>query len=519
MSSIVELQFDPYIPRLGILIDGKQPSDFSRLIQYTNEDILNWQDEIFDLLYFEIKDQYSVIFTGTKLDSEILKLKAKNSQYCVKFNIKNFLIPDSFQSRMIKLNKLIKTSNITQFTKTEINSIFSLSKTVEKYSNDIMNIDINNSFCKVKVYSAQYIESLFNNKYLFFITSDFSEIENYIKKKSVNCLSFIIFINADNKLLNIIDNNFIFETTEENLFDIIFQCFLSFPLLIAFRNCITSLYSNPNLRKQLLDIIKIEPIICCDIDLPIEVGKSKKLNLYLDPKIGHVPKLEFRIKDSSIATCNGLCVFGKNQGTTQLELYKIGEKSPFLTKDINVIKRNRIKKLMLSDDELILGQGDTKILKTDYAPINADNVNTIQWKSSKPTIVSVVNGKLTANEVGTCKVFCTAENVSAQCICQVKPYLENFVIENINIDNEILLTSMQEVLLKVKCNPQNSIDGNLKIISSDLSIVNVVGNKLIAKNKGCATITIVNSSERVKKQFKVNVVREKNNLLKKLFGK
>ena len=41
MPNVVQVKYNPYIPRLSILIDGKQPSEFSQLVQYSDEDI--WQ--------------------------------------------------------------------------------------------------------------------------------------------------------------------------------------------------------------------------------------------------------------------------------------------------------------------------------------------------------------------------------------------------------------------------------------------------------------------------------------------
>ena len=77
---------------------------------------------------------------------------------------------------------------------------------------------------------------------------------------------------------------------------------------------------------------------------------------------------------------------------------------------------------------------------------------------------------------------------------------------------------MEEIELKVKCIPENSIDSKLIFESSDKNIVNIVGNKLIGKSKGNAEITIHNVTDSVRKVISVKVVKNKNGLFYKLFN-
>lgn len=42
MATQINMQYNPYLPRLTVLIDGKQPSEYSRLTQFADEDIWKW---------------------------------------------------------------------------------------------------------------------------------------------------------------------------------------------------------------------------------------------------------------------------------------------------------------------------------------------------------------------------------------------------------------------------------------------------------------------------------------------
>ena len=74
MSALVELQYNPYLPQLSILINGTPPSDLSRLIQYSDEDIWQWADEIMDAIYAETREKFAVYFIGMPYDADVIHI-------------------------------------------------------------------------------------------------------------------------------------------------------------------------------------------------------------------------------------------------------------------------------------------------------------------------------------------------------------------------------------------------------------------------------------------------------------
>ena len=282
--------------------------------------------------------------------------------------------------------------------------------------------------------------------------------------------------------------------------------------MLAFRNCIQRIPSGIDLSK----ITTIDPVIHVNIEKTVEVGRSNRIQMEVEPPLSSPPQVIFRILDTTIATTDNLCVFGVKTGKTQLEAYCYGSRKPFQVCEIKVIERNRIKKIILNDDELILGVGDCKRLQYDYSPINADNVETVRWKSSDETIASVNSyGTLTCHSPGNCKIWCIAENISAVCNCEVKPYMETI---SVDLKSDTLyLKPMQEYEVEIKIYPENSIDRDCTMTSSDYNIANIIGNKVVAKNIGTATIEIVNVTGRKKATFTVNVY--KSDFIRRLFRK
>lgn len=511
MTRMVEIEYNPYIPQLKIVIDGLQPPDFSRLIQYSDEDVWQWSHEIVDTIYAEVRDDFVLLFTGTEQDTEIMRFVCENCKNCVGFKHKEFLIPDSLPKRMGKLNQLIKKAGITSYEKTVIDATFLIPPTMQNYLEDIMSIDINNMFCAVRV-NTMGLKSSFNesdNDVLFILSKSLDDGVKHLQRLTLQKPAFILIIGNNNRILSIKKSYWCIETTQEQLFNSIFNCFIQMPLVYAFRKCIGSIRGGNKIAKELQLISCIEPLIIVTTDKEVEVGKSIRLTTSLEPDVGVVPKLIYKVRNQQIASCDGLSVYGLTEGACILEIYKSGSKQPFFTKEIRIYKRNRITRLILSDDSLLLGINDKKRLVVDYYPSDADNTSTISWKSTNENIVNIdTTGHVTAVSPGTCRIICTAENVSAQCHCTVKPYLQDLVFDFVTDDNGILaMVPLQELNVGIERIPNDCIDGEVNISSSNYDIVNVANSTLYAKNAGEATITVTNSSARISRSFNVVVFK------------
>lgn len=525
MPRLVELKYNPYIPQVQILIDGNQIPEFSRLIQYTDEDIWLWITKFMDTLYSEIRDEYFISFIGTRQDAVILRFVCEQDEHCVGFRHTEFSVDDGLATRMRKLNQLIKKTGTTVFEKSIIDANFFVASSFQQFLEEIISLDINNLFCTVRISSIganfQYDDN--EKSVLFLLVCSVEEGKKKLQRPNVEKPAFVLIIGPEKKVLDVTNRGWFIQTTEELLFETIFDCFLQMPLVIAFRNCVRSIKGGNKVSKELRLITGIEPLVNIIVSSEIEVGKSNRISVALEPEVGNRPQLIFHISNSQIASCDGMSVCGLKEGICTLEVYRKGGKQPFFTKDIKIFKRNRITKLLLADDSIVLGMNDRKKMKLDYYPSDADNVASIIWKSSNENIARIDStGSIVAAGIGSCRLICIAENVSAQCICTVKPYLSD-IETNLQLDenNTLSMFPLQEISVVVNCIPNDCIDGVVTLESSDTNIVNVVKNTLYAKNIGSATVRIKNSTMRIQRSFSVMVnkkeLEKKKSFFKSLF--
>lgn len=520
MPRLVELQYNPYIPQLQILIDGTPPPEFSRLIQYSDEDMWLWIKEVMDTLYSEVRDEFFVSFTGTKQDAEIVRFVCGQNEHCIGFRHTEFLVAEGLAKRMGKLNQLIKKTGTTVYEKTVIDASFFVAPSFKRFLEDIISLDINNLFCAVRVSTmggkSQYDDD--DKSVLFLLVDSVEDGRQQLQRLNVNKPAFVILVGSERRFLDVTEHGWFIQTTEELLFETIFDCFLQISLLIAFRKCVRSIKGGNKISKELGLITCIEPLVNISVGKEIEVGRSIRLSTTLEPAVGDIPKLVYQVRNSQVASCDGMAVYGLSEGICTLEVFKTGSKQPFFTKDIKVYKRNRITKLLLSEDSVVLGFNDRKRLLLDHYPSDADNVDTITWKTTDEKIAKVDNsGNVVAVGNGSCRLICTAENVSVQCMCTVKPYLSDIETDLQLDENDTLsLLPLQEITISIKCIPNDCIDDAITLVSSDTNIVNVVKNTLYAKNIGSATVTMKNNTSRIRRSFTV-VVNKKEPEKKKGF--
>ena len=109
MATEIGMQYNPFLPQLNVLIDGKQPPEYSRLTQFSNEDIWQWHSEILQVLYSEIRDDFFVVFTGREADADIMCLECEKNEHCLGFTVKQPMVNIPLQKRLGELNQLIKT--------------------------------------------------------------------------------------------------------------------------------------------------------------------------------------------------------------------------------------------------------------------------------------------------------------------------------------------------------------------------------------------------------------------------
>lgn len=506
----VELTYNPYVPRLSITIDGREPDSYSRLIQYGDEPIGVWCDTIVEDIAAELRRDFGVEFVGLATHAALVRRAALRCASCIDFKEYRFEIDTPINVRMGRLNQILKQNRGIRHTQHLVKVTFVVAEPYLDATPALESLSIGNEYCRVStqvvrlsnIRSAQIDAS----SYVILL----SDARSDLAKLPLSARAIYHVSCGRNDVVEGLEGNVISIVTKaQDIMDAVTTCLLDAPLTDAYVECLESLKG----RQFPQELRAIEPTVTIQLNKKIELQRSNPIRLIVSPEGKRTPHVRFRVLDESIATSDGLAVFGRKVGRTTLEAYYVGESTPFETVPIEVYKRNRITELILSDRSVSVGIGSRRRVGLEYVPEDADNASSIRWASTNPAVATVSSdGGIVAKSKGVCDIIVSAEGVTAKCRCAAMPYLQELTVTMPLVtddDGSYLMCPMQEVILEIFKVPSESIDGKLDIKSSAYDVVNVVGTKAIAKNQGDATLYISNATGSRKVTLRIRVNKQK----------
>ncbi len=214
----------------------------------------------------------------------------------------------------------------------------------------------------------------------------------------------------------------------------------------------------------------------------LNLGKSYTLKATVSPSNASNKDVTFSSSKKTVATVSSKGVVkAKKVGTTTITV-KTKDGGKKATCKITV--KRPVTKVKLNQTKLTLGVKETFTLKATVSPSNATNKK-VTYKSSKPSIVAVKNGKLTAKKKGKATITATADGKKATCTVTVKA-----------APNKITLNAKSKTLkkgktfqLKAKLT-KNTASYKITYKTSNKKIATVSSSgKIKAVKKGKATIT------------------------------
>lgn len=516
----VELKYSYVDKEMSILIDNNILEASSRLNRYMSMPFYNWAPRILNDIYDIIGSDFVLYYTGREEEYRILMSLANEIGKKIRIVYKEPVVNMTIQKRMKKLGSFLKNNPNLKYSKHQRNILFLGNKEIlNKYAEEIRMLQAENSYCKLN-----FIMSVNGEK----ASIDLNDILVYMyrnnddNKFNINEASNNYNIVMEEALINnsICIQNGIYtcSLSKATFFDNMFCFLLLFPLTDVLHDVIEEVVgrnNNINSKQKLFlkSLLKNEPVYDLDVKQEIEVDEFVKWQITVFPEVSYIPNYIFEYSDFGIVKCSNQGIQGLSEGNCCVKLHKKGDLKTLKEFNFHVYKRNRISDIIFLDKELVLGIGKTHKMEVSFVPDNADNMNKILWTSSNSEVATVnQDGLIVGKKLGTCLITCKAEKIVANCRVQCKAHLERIEFRNVE-NNKIHLIKGEEFILKIKKIPGDSIDGELKIISNDMFVVNASGYKLSAIDCGVTTIIITNLTNTVSRKIRV-VVSAKNETIK-----
>ncbi len=146
-----------------------------------------------------------------------------------------------------------------------------------------------------------------------------------------------------------------------------------------------------------------------------------------------------------------------------------------------------VTEVTLSQSSLILDEGATAQLIATVLPTDATD-KTVTWSSSNPSVATVSDGLVTAQQEGTTLITASAGGQSAQCTVTVQKGVVA-VTEVTLSQTSLTLDEGESATLTATVLPADATDKTVTWSSSNSSVATVSGGVVTAVGEGTATIT------------------------------
>lgn len=205
--------------------------------------------------------------------------------------------------------------------------------------------------------------------------------------------------------------------------------------------------------------------------------------------------VEFASSDKAVATIdNDGNVFGLKAGKTIITatvtaIAGDGSKNVYTAEGELTVKTIPLNSIAFDKviKEMKLGATDT--LSIIYNPQNTTDAKDVTWTSSNPSVISVENGKLTANAVGTADITAKVGDKTVTCTITVKEEKKaeqpKPVITNKKSDNKPAAKSVSKAndAKKAKTGDNNNVVLFLVMFAAAVAMIGVITGKSLRRNR------------------------------------
>ena len=134
--------------------------------------------------------------------------------------------------------------------------------------------------------------------------------------------------------------------------------------------------------------------------------------------------------------------------------------------------------------------GESATLTATVFPSNATDKN-VRWTSTNTSVVSAMDGKVTALKVGSATVKVTTQDGGRTASCRVTVKSKAVSVESVRLDKkDLTLTVGKSEVLTAMVSPSNATNRTVRWSSSDETVASAVNGRVMALKAGSAVITV-----------------------------
>ncbi len=500
--------YDAFSGTLKFLVNEQPLPGISRLTQFQKQPFSVWCRQLFEVVYDEMNDDYTIIYVGRSCESKMLAFYSRENRHCRSFTTHIPEISDSALKRLKKLHMLCQ------------NGLMFQKQTVDVYVvSDFPEEDVKALFKKalpklcycvfqVRCYPPDQWKRIHKPFFALFSSRAGATDREIMQESTVE--NFIIRLADTTAFRGVSGMSYLDEVCDMDL-PMVVQEKLEFSLF-------------PQILRQAMSGIKIEPshaqyynFIALDkvesMTVPVfpkslEVGQEKQIELRTIPEGAPRRELVYRVSSDEVLTIKQNVMKGVGTGEVIVESYYPGQSTVVASVKMVIVRRNRITSIKTTPERVDMIVGDKAVLRYTYEPKDADNTSTIRLLSMDGTIASIKeNGEILARKPGLTTVFAETDNkVRGSCTVSVFPVLQEIKV-SLSTDTircgEYCHVETERVPAGATLDPLI-----FRVSPSDVAEYDAGSKIIVTKKPGRAVLTVTDSRKSTKTEVSF-VVKKK----------
>lgn len=249
-------------------------------------------------------------------------------------------------------------------------------------------------------------------------------------------------------------------------------------------------------------VYHVESVSLDKTNVELQEGEETTLAATVNPANATNKDLTWTSSDESVATIENGKVTALKVGNATITVKSVdGDKTASCEVTVLPVP---VESVSLDKNEVELKTGEELTLNVTINPENATNQD-VTWASEDESIATVIDGKVTAIEVGT--TIITVTTVDGEKTAECKVIVLPWAVESVTLDQtKVEIKPGEEITLSATINPVNATNKNITWTSSDENIATVVDGKVYGVNIGKAIISVVTEDGEKTASCEVNVV-------------
>ncbi len=234
--------------------------------------------------------------------------------------------------------------------------------------------------------------------------------------------------------------------------------------------------------------------------LNLTVGEQSTLTATVAPTNATNKAVTWESSNQAVATVNAGVVTAQSVGTATVTVRSAANTSAVDTLTVTVTQATSsvlVSSVSIQEESVTLEVGDVRALTTTVLPADASD-KALNWQSNNPSVVSVVDGVLTANAQGSATItVISRSDVSKFDRVQVTVTGET----NVPVTNVLLNKSTLNMVvgdseqLTATVLPTNASDARVRWESTNDAVASVSGGLVVANGAGTATVNAISESD------------------------